>query len=348
MFAGLSIQAQRPFEVGDWVQFDADAECIGRVTEINWRATKVLTDDMVEVVVPNGTLAKAPIRNFSQPTKVSRRTAIVQGPYEAAPQRVQAALFEAIRGASGVLRSPAPTVMLTDFADSGIEYRVRYFIDDFRRRHEIDSQVRARIWYAFQRAGIGIPFPIRDVRTTDAAAAAELERTSRLEERSRALRSVDFLDVLPDKAIERLARSSELRLFAPGEDIIVQGAEGDELFILLGGEARVLVENGERDPAEVARLGVGDFFGEMSLLTGEKRAATVRAGASCELLVVATATLRPLLAEAPELAEHMSHVLARRQAQLEKQAESSAVVEVEQVEQHTRVLLDRVKQLFSL
>ncbi len=72
LFAGLAIQAQRPFAVGDWIQFENDAALVGRVTEINWRATKVITNDMVEVVVPNGVLAKAPIRNYTQPTRVSR------------------------------------------------------------------------------------------------------------------------------------------------------------------------------------------------------------------------------------------------------------------------------------
>lgn len=348
LFAGLSIQAQRPFEVGDWVQFDADAECIGRVTEINWRATKVLTDDMVEVIVPNGTLAKAPIRNYTQPTSVSRRTAIVQAAYEAPPQRVQDALCEAVRGASGVLETPAPNVILTSFADSGIEYRIRYFIDDFQRRTDIDSRVRARIWYAFQRAGLNIPFPIRDVRTTDAAATAELERAERLQERLSALRHVDFLDVLPENLLERLAVGSQMRLYAPDEEIIHQGAAGDELFIVLDGEARVLVAAADQQPAEVARLEPGKFFGEMSLLTGEARSATVRAGARCRLLVVGHEALRPLLRDAPELAERISRVLSKRRRQLDERAESSPSPTDQPKASQDRVLLSRIKQLFSL
>lgn len=347
LFAGLSIQAQRPFDLGDWVQFDEDAECIGRVTEINWRATKVVTGDMVEVVVPNGTLAKAPIRNFTQPTRVSRRTAVVQGPYEVPPHRVEEALLEAIRGAAGILPSPPPTTILAAFADSGIEYWLYYYIDDFKRRHEIDSQVRVRIWYAFQRAGIGIPFPVRDVRTTDATLAGETERASRLDERFAALGQVDFLDVLPEPARRRLAAASALRLFAPGEDVIRQGAGGDELFIVLRGEATVLVDV-EGHEKEVARLRPREFFGEMSLLTGEKRSATVRALTSCELLVVGHDAFQPLLAEAPDLAEHISRVLARRQAQLHQKAEASGSADVERVEDRKRVLLGRIRELFSL
>src|SRR5262249_47572296 len=59
LFAGLAIQMQRPFDVDDWIQFDTDPKHIGRVIEINWRATKVLTLDEVEVIVPNATLAKS-------------------------------------------------------------------------------------------------------------------------------------------------------------------------------------------------------------------------------------------------------------------------------------------------
>jgi small-conductance mechanosensitive channel len=348
LFAGLSIQAQRPFEVGDWVQLDADVECIGRVTEINWRATKVLTDDMVEVIVPNGTLAKAPIRNFSQPTRVSRRTTIVQAAYEAPPGRVQKVLLEAIGDTPGVLDMPPASVLLTSFADSGIEYRIRYFIDDFQRRNDIDSRVRARIWYAFQRANLSIPFPIRDVRTSDARAAASAEHAARLEKRLRALHNVDFFDALPERVLARLAENSEVRLYAPDENVIVQGAEGNELFILLDGAARVLVATDDAEPAEVARLEPGKVFGEMSLLTGEKRSATVKAGARCELLVVGHEALRPLLKDMPELAERISEVLAKRRKQLDEQAESSRTPTVEEKAPRDPALLSKIKQLFSL
>lgn len=348
LFAGLSIQAQRPFEVGDWVQFDADAACIGRVTEINWRATKVLTDDMVEVIVPNGTLAKAPIRNFSQPTRVSRRTAVVQAAYEAPPGRVQEVLLEAIRDTPGVLDMPPAAVLLTSFADSGVEYRIHYFIDDFQRRIAIDSRVRDRIWYAFQRAGISIPFPIRDVRTSDARVSAEAEHATRHEKRLRALHNVDFFDVLPENVLARLADNSVVRLYAPDENVIVQGAEGNELFIVLDGEARVLISTDQRETVEVARLKPGKVFGEMSLLTGEKRTATVKAGARCELLVVGHAALRPLLEAQPELAERISEVLAKRRKQLDEQAESSRAPKVEEKVRPDPALLSKIRQLFSL
>ncbi len=348
LFAGLAIQAQHPFSVGDWVQFESDESCIGRVTEINWRATKVLTEEMVEVIVPNGTLAKAHIKNFTQPTLVSRRSAIVSGPYEAQPAKVEDALLDAVRGANGVLTAPPPRVLLKSFGDSGIDYHLQYFIDEFERRHEIDARVRSRIWYAFQRAGISIPFPIRDVRTTDAARVAADLRSEELREREVALRQVDFLDILPHDTLNDLAERSEVRLYSAGEDVIRQGESGDDLFIVLRGEASVLVARNGREPVEVARLEAGKFFGEMSLLTGEKRSATVRAGHGLELLAVGHDAFQRILAGAPELAERISSVLARRQAQLDEQSSSDAEAKKQPVAQRDRVLLSRIKALFSL
>jgi len=348
LFAGLAIQAQRPFSVGDWVQFDSDKSCIGQVTEINWRATKVLTEEMVEVIVPNGTLAKAHIRNFTQPTLVSRRSAIVSGPYEAQPAKVEDALLDAVRGANGVLTAPPPCVLLKNFGDSGIDYHLQYFIDEFAQRHEIDARVRSRIWYAFQRAGISIPFPIRDIRTTDATKVAAALQKQELDEREAALHHVDFLDALPDATLRGLAEGSEVRLYSAGEDVIRQGDSGDELFIVLRGEAAVLVARNGGEPDEVARLATGKFFGEMSLLTGENRTATVRAGRRLELLVVGHDAFRRILADAPELAERISGILARRQAQLDEHEAVDSRTVKEPVAHRDRVLLTRIKALFSL
>lgn len=151
LFAGLAIQAQTPFEVGDWVQFDDDPAHIGEVLEINWRATRLLTIDRVEVTVPNNLLAKAPIRNYSKPTRLVRRKSTILGPYEAPPARVHRLLAEAVVEVDGVRSHPPPDIQTIDFTERGIEYRVRYFIEDFDQREVIDSRVRDRLWYALRR-----------------------------------------------------------------------------------------------------------------------------------------------------------------------------------------------------
>src|SRR5690606_4204865 len=142
LFAGLSIQAQNPFEVGDWIQYGEDERTLGRVIEINWRATKVLTLDAVEVVIPNGQLARAPIRNFTRPTSISRRSIPVVVPFHVSPHRVHTVLLGALRQVEGVLSDPPPAILTSGFEERGIRYRVVFFIGDFARREQIDSLVR--------------------------------------------------------------------------------------------------------------------------------------------------------------------------------------------------------------
>ena len=347
LFAGLAIQAQRPFQVGDWIQLEgAQDSSFGKVIEINWRATRIQTYDRVEIVFPNALLAKSPIRNHTQPTSVSRRTIRVQGPYEVPPHRVEAALLEAAKGCPGVLADPAPSVRVGEFQDSGIEYRLLYFIDDFVHAPTIDSAVRSRVWYSLRRAGISVPYPVQDVRLQQAseggAYQADVEQAKR---RERMLRSVDFLDVLPEHTLGHLAQNSKTHLYAAGEDIIRQGDEGSELFVIRSGEAAVLVGQEGREPVEVARLGPGRVFGEMSLVTGERRSATVRTSSPCEVIVLGHAAFRDVLEQNPELAQRVSEVLASRQAEIE-QAQSTR----EEVDQETRtgVLLGKIRSFFSL
>lgn len=347
MFAGLAIQMQRPFEVGDWIQFDSSPENVGRVVEINWRATKVQTNEQVEVIVPNGTLAKAPIRNYTKPSPVVRRSAFVQAPYDAPPGRVRELILDGLRGAPGVLQEPPPSVVTHGFQDSGIEYWVRYFIDRYDQRDTIGSGVRDRIWYAFSRGGISIPFPIRTVHLHQAELSETRALQARFEHRKRILGCVDFLAALPAPALDVLVERSRVRRFGPGELVIRQGDPGDEMFIIDRGTVAI-VRTTEEGEVGLARLGPGGFFGEMSLTTGERRTATARADTESELLVVGKDALHEVLEQAPDLAHTISEIVAARQVELEESAALSQRVPGEAVEEKQSVLLSRIKSFFKL
>jgi small-conductance mechanosensitive channel len=237
LFAGLAIQLQRPFEVGDWIQVDPESRTIGRVIEINWRATTVLTLAQIELIIPNGVLAKTTIQNFTKPTKMARRTVEVQGPYDVSPRVVEQALLSATHAVPGVLASPQPFVFTQGFGESGINYHLTFWIDDFSLRDRIESTVRQRIWYAFERSGISFPFPVRTVyahNVSEEARAVEAERD--VERRLLSLKSVDFIALLPDNSVSRLAALARSRKFMAGEVINRQGDAGDELYIVEKGE----------------------------------------------------------------------------------------------------------------
>ncbi|WP_437513659.1 cyclic nucleotide-binding domain-containing protein [Sorangium sp. So ce1099] len=348
LFAGLAIQAQRPFEVGDWIQIEPDPRLIGQIIEINWRATKVLTNDQVELTIPNGTLAKSTIRNFTKPTVTARRTIEVPGPYEAPPPVVEQALLSAAASVPGVLLAPPPFVLTARFDDRGITYQLCFFIDDFARRDRVDSAVRQRIWFAFHRAGIAIPFPSHTVRMAEVS--PESRERSEADERQRRLQSlrvVDFLAALPPPLLDRLATLSKTCLYMVGEVVIRQGAAGHELFIVQSGEVSVIVGREGGSTAEVARLGPGKFFGEMSLMTGEPRSATIQAVSDCELVKVDKAAFQEILAAAPGIAEKITEVLVARQSALDENV-SVRRARAGAEEAKTTALLGKIRQFFSL
>ena len=362
LFAGLAIQAQRPFELGDWIHFDPDPTHVGRVVEINWRATRVLTIDNVEITVPNSALARASIRNYSRPTAEVRRAVTIVAANDLAPGEAHQIFLDAVRGTPGVLEQPPPDVQTVAFNDRGIEYRVRYWTTQLDRREPVDSAVRDRMWYGLQRAGHSLPGAQRHVfvhETGDEARSRQEERAA--QQRERTLRYVDFFRELPDDAVHALAITAQRRRYSAGEVVIEEGSAGEELFVVEQGEVEVLVgaavptradsagpETSRKEPVRVATLGPSRFFGEMSLMTGEKRRATVRTTRETVLLMVGRKNLQPVLETHPALAEKISDLLAEREVALGQMQVVAGQDHKSVVEQRSDALLQRIRHFFSL
>ncbi len=345
LFAGLAIQAQRPFAVGDWVQFDDSPTRIGRVIEINWRATRLRTLERLEVTVPNSMVAKAPLMNYSRPSLVVRREVSVVAPYHVSPDRVHHWLHDAVLHTPNVLNSPEPVVVTNDYTERGVEYLVRYFIDDFEKHENIESDVRDRLWYALKRHGITIPVPGARIELRRAAAGSEPVVDS-ADARARLLARLELFRGLSQEETSRLASASRRETFAPEELIVREGEDSTEMFIIQSG--RVRVEAKTLSGVEVvSELKHGEFFGEMSLLTGARRAANVVASVETEVLVLDRETMSPLLEEKPELAGLISRVLAERQQALSRVQGEDRPSALEQKEEEQE-LLNRIRRFFHL
>jgi small-conductance mechanosensitive channel/CRP-like cAMP-binding protein len=320
LVSGLALQMQRPFDVGDWIEVD-DGKQAGRVTEVTWRATTVMTLDQVEVIVPNAALAKAAIRNYSRPSKVSRRRIAVSVTYAAAPDEVHETLVQAAGEVSGVLGSPPPFARTKSFGETAIEYELLFFIDDFSKAPRIEGAVRDRVYYALSRQKLEIPYPTRAlVATTAVDPAREIE--SDKARHATALASVDFLGSLPKDSIDLLAARAQTRLYGPGEIIARKGNPGRELYIVERGCAGIEIEeppDGART-TEVAELTKGQYFGEMGLLTGQPLTATVRAKTVCRLVIIDRDPFAQVIAQHPEIVDGFGAALASRQTLLEAAA----------------------------
>lgn len=348
LFAGLAIQAQQPFAVGDWIQFDAEPTNTAKVAEINWRATRLVTIDNVEITVPNGALARASIRNYSRPDPKVRRAVTITAPAALPPAEAHGLFLDALAGTDAVLETPAPDCQTIGFTDRGVEYRVRYWTTAFDRREPIDSLVRDRLWYALHRAGHEIPGAIRKVFVHETHQEARAQREAdAAAHREQVLRSIDFLSPLDDTALLALASAARRRHFAPNEVVIREGEEGDELFLVEKGELQVVVKLARGGEAVVARLNPGEFFGEMSFMTGEQRRATVRAAAATVVLAVGHGALEPILKATPKLAEHISTVLAEREFALGRITDGDTDRK-SMIDRQSVVLLDRIRRFFRL
>jgi CRP-like cAMP-binding protein len=240
-------------------------------------------------------------------------------------------------------------VLTHEFDERGVVYNVLYYVSDFSGREHIASAVRDRIWYALQREGASVQMPRRTVHlhevSRESLARQEAQRVS---ERLETLNHVDFLAALPEDAKLRLAEDAHAELYAPGERIIHEGEVGRELFIIRRGRVRVLVRSRSRGEVEVASLGADQFFGEMSLMTGEHRKASVSAAEETELLVINKEAFRPILDNSPDLAKTISDVLAARAKELGEEAMLESSVDDDQQGRTSNLLLTRIKSFFSL
>jgi small-conductance mechanosensitive channel/CRP-like cAMP-binding protein len=349
LFAGLSLQAQQSFNVGEWIQIDKEGQQLGQVVEINWRATKLRTSDNAELIIPNGQLARSVIINHSRPTRLARRIVSISVPYEFPTRTVHELIVRSLANLPGIAPTPEPVILTGGFNDFGIQYQVRYFVQEFDRRDPIDAMVRDRLWYALNRAGMPMATPNHRVQMEQLS--GEQQRTAQdrsLQARARAIRSIDFLKDLPDAAIQTLAEEARSELYEPGEVVVRQGDQGDTLYLCLSGELVVLhtPERGQRH--EVARLSHGGMFGELSLMTGAPRTASVQAVSPCELLMIGKAAFSEILASNPDFTELITQRLTERQAMLLALEKMSPEDRRSSVEDQRGALLKRVREFFAL
>lgn len=315
---GLALQLDNSVQVGDWIQV---GDVSGRVAEIHWRYTAVETRNWETVIVPNSLLVKGQVvvqgRRGGVPS-FWRRWVHFNVDFRYAPSDVTRLVNEALRGTriERVAEEPKPECIVVDLAESTARYAVRYWLTDVAVDDPTDSVIRTRIYFALRRAGIPLSMPAHAVFLTENSSERK-EQKGREEEtrRLQALSRVELFSHLSDE--ERRALATRLRHapFGPGETMTRQGAEAHWLYMIIEGDASVRVTTDGRQ-REVATLHAGDFFGEMSLLTGEKRTATVVATTPIECYRLDKAAFHSLLSSRPELAERIADILARRRNEL--------------------------------
>ena len=335
LFAGLAIQIEKPFRVGHWVRI---ADIDGRVSEITWRAVKVRTKSGNFVIVPNSKLSGDIIINYSEPTPETRIEVEVGVSYDCPPNFVKRVIGEAIRDQPSVVSTRTPEVLMDKFDNFAINYRIRLWTAEFDADERIRDRIRVALYYAFKRHAIEIPYPTQvQIERPDTSSIA---RDFGADEG--VLRTVPVFASLTGGAHEQLARASTRGLFGAGELIVKQGDSGSSMFVVASGEVVVLLEP---QGQEVARIGPGGYFGEMSLLTGAARNATVRTTGDSELLEITGEAFRHFVLANPAVVEQIGVAVANRRVELEeRRASGAAAAHIEPP--HT--LIDRIRRYLGL
>ena len=316
LVAGLAIQVEKPFRLGHWIRL---GEWEGEVAEITWRAVKVRTRDGNQVIIPNGELSKSALINYSEPTAPTRVHVEVGAAYEHPPSLVKAAIHESLAHEPLVLDVPPPHVVLSSFADSAITYKAHFWIERLILDEEATNRVRTGIYYSFKRHGISIPFPIQVQYEAELAPSGPTDQMRQGWERL--LAGTDLFGLLGEPDRHALAATAAVQLYGDGESIVRQGEPGDSAYVICEGRARVSLDPGD---TEVASLEAGQYFGEMSLLTGEARTANVRALGDCQVLEITADDFRRLIVQNPATIDRIGQSVAERRQGLARAREANA------------------------
>ena len=314
-FAGLAIQIEKPFRVGQWIKV-GDHE--GAVAEVTWRAVKIRTKAGTLVIVPNNKVASETINNYSEPAVPTRISVEVGASYDAIQNQVREAMLAAMRQVPKLLLSPPPDVLLREFSGSSIVYDGRFWIDDFAAAEVIQSDVRQAIYYEFKRRGIEIPYPIQIEYSREEAPQDTPQRRERF---LRVVASTPVLSALPADVHQALAEAAAERPYATGEVIVREGDPGQSMFLVCAG--RVSITLGA-DAREVAVTSAGGYFGEMSLLTGDPRTATVRAKEDCTVLEIGADAFASFIRSRPDTVDLLADAAVARRRELDASRERRA------------------------
>jgi small-conductance mechanosensitive channel/CRP-like cAMP-binding protein len=347
VLGGVMLQLDRSLKPGDWVRVD---DVTGRIVEITWGHTAIETRNGETVVVPNGWLIQnrfTVIGTRADPDGPWRRWIRLNVDLSASPGDVCRVLEDAVRNATieNVALQAGVSAILTEVGPRYGSYALRYWLLDRGPDDATDSRVRMHVLASLARHGmkLGVPYQEQlDVHDTEAHRMAEAQVEHR--RRVATLAAVDLFAPLSDAEREALAPHLVYAPFVAGDVITRQGAVAHWLYLVASGTADAWVE-GPDGRRNVGTIAAGEVFGEMGMMTGAPRGATVTARTDVACYRLDKSGFATVVSNRPDIAEAISRILAAREAQTAGQREARG-----QQAQATpqRDMLERVRRFFGI
>jgi small-conductance mechanosensitive channel len=320
VMSGIALLFERPFTVGDWLELNGVA---GQVIDINWRAVRLLTLEQEMVVIPHKLISGSMIRNFTQPNRIHAERIRIGFSYNDPPNLARQVLKTTALETKGILLEPEPEVYTLNYEDSAVSYEVKFFIRDYGDVERIRERFMTRVWYAAKRNNLTIPFPIRTVYNYHGPSSQQKGIDKKFSESLQAIPA--FVPI--NREYESLAPATSgiaLQHFAAGEKVIRQGQVGQALYIIVAGLALMSSRNLDGHEREILSLRNGEFFGEMSLFSGEPSMVTVVASNDLEVMKISAATVHQMIDRQPSFAREIGQILEIRRAAIQEGSQPPA------------------------
>jgi small-conductance mechanosensitive channel/CRP-like cAMP-binding protein len=349
LFGGLALQLDNSCGVGDWVRID---DKIGQIIGIRWRYTSVATTAGETILVPNGFMIKNRVEVVARRGEQVvpwRRNIYFNVDYNVPPAQVIQTVNAALNAGKieNVAPDPRPVCLLADFTGSWAHYGVRFWILNPAIEEPTDSDVRMHVFAALARAEIRLSIPEHSVHLVQQDERhTVLRQEHELERRCAALKRVEIFASLDADELHALARGVHIAPFAPGDTITRQGSVAQCLYVLGEGEVDVFAEGEDGTRRVLARLAAPAYFGEMGLMTGAPRTATVVAVSDVVCYRADKKEFETILLARPEIVEHISTTLAARQIANERTLAGTDAGAATRT--RAQELLGRIRSFFGL
>jgi small-conductance mechanosensitive channel/CRP-like cAMP-binding protein len=325
LFSGIAVHVEQPFVVGDWILVDqnfSNEPITGIVLDINWRSTYLKTEENSLVIIPNSLITtQAVITNFSKGSLPSRYEVNFTLDYSVPSQRairvLMAGAMEAIMH-EGFVRENEPQVLIDQTNELGIVYSLRYWILPWHKLSPswAKSIIQSKVLEHLDAAGLTLAYPKEDIYYSSMP-VRQLGSENEAD-RIKLLSKIDLFTMLTPDEIENLSNRLLRREFRKDTDIVRVNETGDSMFILLEGLLNVTIVNSNGLAVKVAQISPGNYFGEMSLLTGETRSATVTAASDSIVFEITRESFNEILSLRVNIIDRISENIAARKSSNEK------------------------------
>ncbi len=354
-FTGLAISLERSYKIGDWIRVHTDGnehQIVGKVVELNWRTTYIQKRNDNIVIVPNSVMGTTLITNYMRPSDLRRMKIMVNLDFQIPAKRAIRVLMSAVQAAvsdNGPLEYPQPEVHLENTSEFGVTYKIFYSQKADTSPDKLRTIVLSNILDYLHISGLSLAYPKEDVFI--AKMPQRQLQTKSVEGRAELLSRIELFEELTSAELNILATEMHERNYNKRAEIIKYNRSGDSMFILLEGVLDVftILEDKGDSEIKVARIVPGDFFGEMSLLTGEKRSATIRAITNAVVYEITKENMQKLFQQRPEIVETMSLIIAERKF-LNQETKSGFSIDVvlKQKDNTAKQIMGKIKSFFSL